>query len=137
MEKENIKRKTPVKMQSFLLACFSFVSLFTSLAEAASATDIHRSECRRDTLMKATDRDKKLTGTASNIISQLHEKRLSHCIMKCVRHYRCVSANYKKSFTGEQEKNCELLEVNKKSSSVTLSNENGWIHYEPVTQVST
>ena len=86
--------------------------------------------------MKATDRDKKLTGTSSNIISQLHEKRLSLCMLKCVRHDRCVSANYKKTFTSGQEKNCELLEVNKKSSNVTMSNENGWIHYEPVTQVS-
>ena len=86
--------------------------------------------------MKATDRNKKLTGTASNIISELHEKSLAHCTLKCVRHNRCESTNYKKKFGGEQEKNCELLDVNKTSSSVTLSTSNGCVHYEPVTQVS-
>ena len=98
--------------------------------------DIYRSECRKDTLMKATDRDKKLTATTANIISKLHEKSVSLCTIKCVKHERCLSINYKKNFANKEEKNCELLDVNKTSSSVTLSNENGWIHYEPVIQVS-
>ena len=119
-----------------LLVYFYVIYLYTSLTEAASVIDIHRSRCRKDTLMKATDRDKKLTATASNIISKLHEKSLSVCTMKCVKNERCVSINYKKSFANGEEKNCELLDVNKTSSSVTLSNENGWIHYEPVIQVS-
>ena len=84
--------------------------------------------------MKATDRGKKLVGAASNIISQIHEKSLSRCTLKCVRINRCLSTNYKNSGS-EQEQNCELLDVNKTSSSVTLSSANGWVHYEPVTQV--
>ena len=123
-------------LQTHLLVYLFIIYLYTSLTEAASVIDIHRSRCRKDTLMKATDRDKKLTATASNIISRLHEKSLSLCTMKCVKNERCVSINYKKSFANGEEKNCELLDLNKTSSSVTLSNENGWIHYEPVIQVS-
>eukprot|EP00112_Aurelia_sp_Birch-Aquarium-sp1_P024171 Seg750.16 transcript_id=Seg750.16/GoldUCD/mRNA.D3Y31 product=Fibropellin-1 protein_id=Seg750.16/GoldUCD/D3Y31 len=116
-----------------LFIYFSFICLYTTLTESVSVIG-HKSECRRDTLMKATDREKRLTRTASNIISELHVKSLSHCTLNCVRHDRCVSTNYKKSFVSEQEKNCELLDVNKTLSSVTLSTANGWVHYEPVSQ---
>ena len=85
--------------------------------------------------MKATDRSKQLVGSASNVIASLHAETLSLCTKKCIDASECKSQNYKKYISGQNEINCQLLDVNISSIGVSLSPAAGWVHYEPVNQV--
>ena len=98
--------------------------------------NVYRSSCRKDVLMKVTDRDKKLVGSTSNVLLSSHVKSLSLCTKKCVDVSLCRSQNYKISVSGGNEINCQLLDVNKSSVGVSLSSAAEWVHYEPVYQVS-
>ena len=85
--------------------------------------------------MKATDRSKQLVGGASNVISSLYVESLSLCTKKCIDAPQCKSQNYKKNVSGVNEMNCQLLDVNKLTTGVSLSPAVGWVHYEPINQV--
>ena len=92
---------------------------------------IYRSECRRDAILKVTDRDKKLTGVIRNV----NASDLPHCVRGCINESLCNSINYKKVTTNAQGNNCELLHTNRKSQGASLVDAPGWLHYEPTVQV--
>ena len=81
--------------------------------------------------MKATDRDKKLTG----VILEVRASALPHCVRGCINESMCSSINYKKVTTTTQESNCELLNTNRASEGANLISSPGWLHYEPIVQV--
>ena len=81
--------------------------------------------------MKATDRDKKLTG----VILEVRVSALPHCVRGCINESMCSSINYKKVTTTTQENNCELLNTNRTSEGANLISSPGWLHYEPTVQV--
>ncbi|XP_065070368.1 sperm receptor for egg jelly-like [Rhopilema esculentum] len=119
--------------------CFGAITVLFSIlicAKTQSIEKIHRSSCRRDVLMKATDRDKKLTGTAQNTILEIHADRLSLCAKRCTGAEKCMTINYKKFPASLQENNCQLLDISKANQSISLTNASGWIHYEQVAQAS-
>ena len=109
--------------------------LFILFYMCSESSCVFRSACRRDTLMKATDRDKKLERTAQDIISEIHAASLPLCVKKCTGEQNCRSVNYKKAFSSAAEKNCQTLGITKVDASVVLTNAAGWIHYEDVRQV--
>eukprot|EP00795_Rhopilema_esculentum_P011500 gene11500-21717_t len=118
--------------------CFGAITVLFSIlicAKSQSIEKIHRSSCRRDVLMKATDRDKKLTGTAQNTILEIHAEKLSLCAKRCTGAEKCMTINYKRFPASLQENNCQLLDISKANQSVSLTNAAGWIHYEQVAQV--
>ena len=94
---------------------------------------IFRMECRRDTLMKVTDRDKKLTGA---VVAELRVSTLPYCVKSCLNDSRCSSINYNHNTATLQGNNCELLNANRTSEGTALTGAVGWHHYEPVAQVS-
>ena len=110
-----------------------FVALWISWFSSREAR-IFRSSCRRDTLMKSTDRDKKLTGTAQDIISENHVAGARYCVRLCTKELGCVSVNFKVTGSSEQEINCQLLRFAK--SEGALTGVPGWRHYEPVFHVN-
>ena len=83
--------------------------------------------------MKATDRDKKLTG----VILEVRVSALPHCVRGCINESMCSSINYKKVTNTMQENNCELLNTNRTSEGANLISAPGWLHYEPTVQVCT
>ena len=101
--------------------------IFVLVADA----QIYRNECRRDAIMKVTDRDKKLTG----VILQVRASALPHCVRGCINESMCSSINYKKFATTTQGNNCELLNTNRTSEGANLIAAPGWLHYEPTVQV--
>lgn len=94
---------------------------------------IFRMECRRDTLMKVTDRDKKLIGA---VIAEVRVSSLPYCVKSCLNDSRCNSINHKRIEATPQGSNCELLSANRTSEGTALTDAFGWLHYEPVVQVS-
>ena len=116
-----------------LKAVFLGLVLYNNIVVATSTGQIFRSACRRDVLMNATARDKKLTGTLQNIIANMHVTRPSLCVKKCIEASKCRTINYKK-YSQQQEKNCELLDISRANTSVALSPDVGWIYFEPVSQ---
>ena len=112
-----------------------FVVLWISWFSSREAR-IFRSSCRRDTLMKSTDRDKKLTGTAQDIISENRVAGARYCVRLCTKELSCVSVNFKVTRSSEQEINCQLLRITKSEGEGTLTGASGWRHYEPVFQVN-
>ena len=103
--------------------------IFALVADA----QIYRNKCRRDAIMKVTDRDKKLTG----VIFQVRASALPHCVRGCINESMCSSINYKKVTTTTQGTNCELLNTNRTSEGANLIAAPGWLHYEPTAQVCT
>ena len=83
--------------------------LLSALIQFHICTLVYRSSCRKDVLMKATDKNKKLVGSASNVISSFHAETLSLCTKKCIDASECKSQNYKKYASEENEINCQLL----------------------------
>eukprot|EP00795_Rhopilema_esculentum_P011505 gene11505-21722_t len=118
-----------------LQAAFLGLVLYSSIVVITATGKIFRSSCRRDVLMNATARDKKLTGTLQNIIANIHVARSSLCVKKCIEASKCMTINYKK-YSQQQEKNCELLDISRGNNSVALTPDVGWIYFEPVSQVS-
>ena len=115
------------RLQIFLRHAFPLL-IFVFVADA----QIYRNEYRRDAIMKATDRDKKLTG----VILQVRASALPHCVRGCINESMCSSINYKKVTTTTQGNNCELLNTNRTSEGANLIAAPGWLHYEPTVQVS-
>ena len=131
-----------MKPQLLLQACMLIVSYYKVLYlnliiwPSTGSAQIFRSSCRKDALFKATDRDKILSGLASNLLGSTRVTSLALCAKACVNLPRCVSFNYKKKPATGVEKNCQLLDVDKgDSTAASLSSAAGWIHYEPVMQV--
>ena len=112
-----------------------YTGLFLVLYHSLVNSQIYRSSCRRDALMKATDRGKKLVGTASDIVSKLQSKDVRFCVKACSNETQCKTINFKNAFLSVQEDNCELLKITKDSTGPTLNQASDWIHYEPATQV--
>jgi len=101
---------------------------------SGSQYGFHRTACRKDVLFKLSDRGKKLTGGANNIIMQRRETTLSSCVKKCLEKDNCITINYKKPNEGSAEiENCQLLNILKANGVMVEST--GWNHYEPVKQV--
>ena len=118
--------------------CWKLLILATVLLDGihCETFEVHRSSCRRDALFKAADRDKKLTGISSNLIFSGHAASLSLCAHKCTSTPPCMTFNYKKKPSSSQDLNCQLLDINRSNSKASLQSSVGWIHYQPVTQVS-
>ena len=92
---------------------------------------VFRTACRRDTMMKATDRDKKMTG----LVAELNVAAVRYCVKGCTSNQNCLSINYQAVTTTPDEKNCQLLNLTKNSEGSSFTNATGWVHYEPVLQV--
>ena len=101
------------------------------LFESLFAVKVHRSECRRDSLYKASDRDKILTLAAGNIIVATTAVALSTCAKQCTSHSQGRSFNFQK----DGSNNCKILDIDKKNATAKIESAPGWIHYEPVDQV--
>ncbi|XP_065069653.1 uncharacterized protein LOC135694729 [Rhopilema esculentum] len=99
-----------------------------------ACSQIFRSACRRDALMKVTDRESKLVRNSFDIIESSPANTLPKCVVKCMRNSNCKSINFKKVFL-TNENNCEVLGITKSSTSSSIASTSGWIHYEPVVQV--
>ena len=85
--------------------------------------------------MKLTDREKKLTGTAQDIISENRVAAARYCVRLCAKENSCASVNFKITQSAEKETNCQLLKITKLKGQGTLTGASGWRHYEPVSQV--
>ena len=119
---------------SILSTWYFAVVLLDILPTHGIIAGLYRTECRRDVLFKLTDRDKKLTGQASNVLLELKEQSLSGCSKKCLVNKSCKSTNFKKQDPDSSaEKNCQILDILKVNGSMT--DVSGWNHYEPVKQV--
>eukprot|EP00794_Sanderia_malayensis_P002969 gene2969-3422_t len=99
-------------------------------------SNIYRSSCRRDALFKATDTDKKLSGQTANLITSTHVESLPLCARMCVQEEmkQCRSINYKKNPASKSDNNCQILNIDKNSTTAVLHQSAGWKHYEPVQQ---
>ena len=104
------------------------VFLFSMLQRQIAGT-IHRLECRRDAVYKATDKEKILKG--GNVLSVINTTSLAKCAKQCTSHNQSRSFNFKK--TGSS--NCQILDIDKRNSSGRIENAPGWIHYDPVNEV--
>ena len=112
----------------------AFLILFSLFHSFQPSEGIFRSVCRRDSLMKVTERDKQLVRTPQDIISEQYADSLPICVRSCTKEEHCRSINYKaKSLPNE--KNCQLLAITKSNASSVATNALGWIHYEHVSQV--
>ena len=104
------------------------------LLGSGSDHGFHRTACRKDVLFKLTDRGKKLTGGANNIIQQGKEATLPSCVKRCLEKDNCITINYRKPNDGlAAVENCQLLNILKANGVMVESP--GWNHYEPVKQV--
>eukprot|EP00795_Rhopilema_esculentum_P001206 gene1206-15572_t len=92
--------------------------------------NVYRSECRRDALLVATDRDKVVSQTVGGVLQTIKNIRLPLCAKQCTGNNQCQSLNFKKAATSE----CEILSFNKTSAGAVIENKPGWIHYEPINQ---
>ena len=110
------------KLVAILLIC---------VLEHLFAGSIHRSECRRDAIYKATDREKILTSNEGNVITTSTVLTLSECAKQCNSYNQSRSFNFKK----EGSDNCQILNIDKSNSSARTDIAAGWIHYEPVSKV--
>ena len=115
---------TPIRFHSLYI-------LIVLVFENLSAAKVHRSNCRRDVVFKATDRDKKLILNPHNILSTVSASRLPLCARQCTSTFNCRSINYKQA----QAANCQILDIDKSNASVVVENAIGWVHYDPVSQV--
>ena len=115
----------PIRFQSLYIL---MVLVFQNLL----AAKVYRSNCRRDVMFKATDRDKKLTLNPQKILSTVSASRLPLCARQCTSTFNCRSINYKRA----QAANCQILDIDKSNASVVVENAVGWVHYDPVSQVS-
>ena len=109
---------------------FFQVMLFFLLQHKITGT-IHRLECRRDAIYKATDKEKALTLTDGNVLAITNATKLAKCAKQCNSYSQCRSFNFKKKGSN----NCQILDIDKKNSSGKIENAPGWIHYDPVTTV--
>ena len=96
---------------------------------------VFRSACRRDALMKLTDRNVTLTGTAYDIISRSRVSGVRSCVKLCLKENKCLSINYREVASTAQGNNCQLLNLTKAIEGASLTNVTGWMHYEPMNQV--
>lgn len=110
---------------------FILTASFSMLVNA----QVFRSACRRDVLMKMTDRNKKLVNTERDIISKKQVENVRFCVKDCNSESKCLSINFMQNGTTADEKNCHLLNITKANEVTTLAIAEGWVHYEPVTQV--
>ena len=94
--------------------------------------NVYRSECRRDALLVATDRDKVLSQTVGGVLQTITNTTLPLCAKQCTGNNQCQSLNFKKAETSE----CETLSFNKTTAGAVIENKPGWIHYEPINQVT-
>eukprot|EP00795_Rhopilema_esculentum_P000383 gene383-10047_t len=92
---------------------------------------IHRTSCRRDALFKLTDRGKRISGIPTVEVLSVTSRAI--CVRNCLRRVSCLSINFRS--TGNNENNCELVDLNKSNSSAVLTTSAGWDHYEPVNQI--
>ena len=110
---------------------FFFAIILACILDRIVAANIHRSECRRDALYKATDRDKVLTSNDGKTLAVSTAETLSKCARYCTSHPQGRSFNFKKG----GNPNCQVLDIDKTNSSGRIENATGWIHYEPINQV--
>eukprot|EP00795_Rhopilema_esculentum_P001208 gene1208-15574_t len=92
--------------------------------------NVYRSECRRDALFIATDRDKVVSQTVGGVLQTIKNIRLPLCAKQCTGNNQCQSLNFKKDAISE----CEILSFNKTTAGAVIENKPGWIHYEPINQ---
>ena len=125
-----IPQATVTSMANDVFRSFFQVMLFFMLQHPIIGT-IHRFECRRDAVYKATDKEKALTLTDGNFLAITNATKLAKCAKQCTSHSQCRSFNFKK--TGRN--NCQILDIDKANSSGKIENAPGWIHYDPVAMV--
>ena len=115
-----------------LFVCTSiFVTLLKFKDTQSEMHSIHRASCRRDALFELTDRGKRLSGIPTVAVLSVTSRAI--CVRNCLRRVSCLSTNFRS--TGNNENNCELVDLNKSNSSAVLTTSTGWDHYEPVNQV--
>ena len=111
-----------------IFSLFFQVFLF-SILQHQIAGNIHRLDCRRDAVFKATDKEKVLNG--GNILSIINTTSLAKCAKHCTSYNQSRSFNFKK----KGDNNCQILDIDKRNSSGKIENAPGWIHYDPVSEV--
>ena len=109
-----------------------FAAFLISIAIYRVIGNMYRSECRRDALLVATDRDKVLSQNVGGVLQTITNTTLPICAKQCSGHNQCLSLNFKKAATSE----CEILGFNKTTAGAVIENKPGWIHYEPINQVT-
>ena len=114
-----------------VLNVFLRLALCLMVIQCSELVKIHRSNCRRDAVFKATDRDKRLTLSQSSIFSIVSTAKLALCVQHCTSTFNCRSINYKQA----QTENCQILEFDKSNASAVVENATGWVHYEPISMV--
>ena len=112
---------------------FFFAVIFACLLKRIVADIIHRSECRRDAVYKATDRNKMLASNDGKTLTVSTAETLAKCARYCTSHPQGRSFNFKKG----GNPNCQVLDIDKTNSSGKIENATGWIHYEPISKVCT
>lgn len=112
------------------ISFFVHVGIFSCILNELSAVKIHRSECRRDGMFNATDRDMVLRLEPKNVIDVSTTESLSVCARRCTSHIQGRSFNFKK----KGNSNCQILDFDKSNRSASVASAYGWIHYEPIDQ---
>ena len=113
------------------LLVFGLVCLYEYEISCEEVT-IHRTQCRRDTMLKKFKENAKLTGASNTIRRKVTS--LAYCVRDCLKTFYCLSVNFKKTATGNENK-CELLDIRSTNSSAVVLEKLGWNIYEPVIQV--
>ena len=130
---QSFKYLSSADMKCLLLL---IICLFCAICCILVETQIFRSSCRKDSLMKADGRDKRLVGSAHDIIAQVQVAGLRYCVKHCNGASTCLSVNYKQQSGGTQDPNCQLLKITRTSEDVSFEEAVGWVHYEPILQVN-
>ena len=113
------------------LLMFSLICIYEYEISCEEVT-IHRTQCRRDTMLKKFKKNAKLTGSSNTILRKVTS--LAYCVRDCLKTFNCLSVNFKKTATGN-ENNCELLDIRSTNSSAVVLDKPEWNIYEPVIQV--
>ncbi len=98
----------------------------------AATFGVYRSQCRTDVLFKkASTVGKYLAGSGTYVISTQTSATLPACAKGCLKVPACLSINFFKN--GNK---CDLMRISKTSTGARYIPNAGWVHYEPVIQVS-
>ena len=111
------------------------IALLLDFCRVDAATfGVYRSQCRTDVLFKkASTFGKYLAGSGNNLIETQTSTTLPACAKGCLKVPACLSINFFKSENGNK---CDLMRISKTSTGARYIPNAGWVHYEPVIQVS-